>query len=43
LPTGIHFALNLLVQDVIQRRGSAVPDQLQMLSNAQDAFGLFLK
>jgi len=43
LPTGIHFALNLLVQDVIQRRGSAVPDQLQMLSNAQDAFGLFIK
>jgi DNA-binding MurR/RpiR family transcriptional regulator len=43
LPTGIHFALNLLVQDVIKSRGSAVSEQLQVLSQAQDAFGLFIK
>lgn len=41
--TAMHFALNLLVQDVIDELGEPVRQQLALLSEAQEQFGQFLK
>lgn len=41
--TAVHFALHLLVQDVIDELGEPVRRQLELLSEAQEQFGQFLK
>lgn len=43
MPAGIHFALNLLIQDVIAALGETVHDQIEILSSAQEMFGQYLK
>jgi DNA-binding MurR/RpiR family transcriptional regulator len=43
MPSGIHFALNLLVQDVSKTRGDQVSAQMDILSSAQDRFGQYIK
>jgi DNA-binding MurR/RpiR family transcriptional regulator len=41
MPTGIHSALNFMVQDVISALGGAVDDQIALITEAQDTFGQF--
>lgn len=41
--TAIHFALDLLLQDVAEALGDAARRQLEFLSDAQEAFGQYLK
>ncbi|MDR3518811.1 MAG: MurR/RpiR family transcriptional regulator [Azospirillaceae bacterium] len=43
MPTGIHFALNLLVQDLIAGLGDKARAQIELLSGAQELFGQFLR
>ncbi|MBU1174714.1 MAG: MurR/RpiR family transcriptional regulator [Alphaproteobacteria bacterium] len=42
MPVGLHFALNLLIQDVIAALGARVDGHMEILSRIQDALGQFL-
>lgn len=41
MPTGIHTALNFLVQDLIKNLGTTVNEQIGLVTEAQDTFGQF--
>ncbi|AOU96751.1 hypothetical protein BI364_00855 [Acidihalobacter yilgarnensis] len=41
--TGIHFSLGLLEQDVIDAYGEGVRKQMELLSEAQELFGQYMK
>ncbi len=43
MPMGIHFALNLLIQDVIRTLGEKAREQVEIMSNAQEIFGQYMK
>lgn len=42
MPVGLHFALNLLIQDTIAALGSRVDAHMEILSRIQDELGQFL-
>lgn len=42
MPAGLHFALNLLIQDVIAALGTRVDTHMEILSRIQDELGQFL-
>ena len=42
MPAGLHFALNLLIQDVIAALGPRVDAHVEILSRIQDELGQFL-
>jgi DNA-binding MurR/RpiR family transcriptional regulator len=42
MPVGLHFALNLLIQDTIAALGSRVDGHMEILSRIQDELGQFL-
>ena len=42
MPVGLHFALNLLIQDTIAALGSRVDGHMEILSRVQDELGQFL-
>ena len=42
MPVGLHFALNLLIQDVIAALGPRVDTHMEILTRVQDELGQFL-
>lgn len=41
-PTGIHFGLNLMYQDVVTELGDKARDKVEQVAKSQDLFGNFL-
>lgn len=41
-PTGIHFGLNLLYQDVVAALGDSARDKVERVAKSQDLFGNFI-
>ncbi len=42
MPVGLHFALNLLIEDVFAARGPLVDAHMEIVSRIQDELGQFL-